>query len=292
MGKNANSRNPVSRVFDRIHFHTPGQLSSAYPYKLVAAGKARVTEKEGLTNRRFHQHLLILCTAGEGCIKSENREVTARKGTVVWLDTSRRYSHGCHDDASAWSYVWLGIQGYGLDEIRGFLKVKSDPVFHPPEFRQQRSRVEGILDLFEADDYISDSYCSAVISQLLCELVADRRAKVEGGFDTDWLGLLLKEIRSDITYHWTITELADTCNVSESQLFRKFSESVGTSPMNWLRHERMHIAKQLLVGSNDLVATVAQQCGYSDPYHFSRDFRRIVGLSPTHFRKSWASQAS
>ena len=43
MGKNANSRNPVSRVLDKIYFHTPGQLSSAYPYKLVAAGKARVT---------------------------------------------------------------------------------------------------------------------------------------------------------------------------------------------------------------------------------------------------------
>ncbi|MNT85189.1 HTH-type transcriptional activator Btr [compost metagenome] len=55
--------------------------------------------------------------------------------------------------------------------------------------------------------------------------------------------------------------------------------------MDWLRHERINRAKRLLVEPDAKVSAVAAHCGYPDPYHFSRDFRRLTGYTPTKFKR-------
>ena len=79
--------------------------------------------------------------------------------------------------------------------------------------------------------------------------------------------------------------IAALARLSQSQFFRRFREMVGTTPMDWLRHERINQAKRLLVGPDAKVSAVAAVCGYPDPYHFSRDFRRLTGYTPTKFRR-------
>jgi AraC-like DNA-binding protein len=77
--------------------------------------------------------------------------------------------------------------------------------------------------------------------------------------------------------------------LSSSQVHRRFQKVVGSSPMNWLRRERMNAAKRLLVQTDTPISEVALCCGYPDPLHFSREFRRVTGLSPTAFRDSRGS---
>ncbi|GAA5316362.1 MAG: hypothetical protein AseanaTS_15660 [Candidatus Pelagadaptatus aseana] len=53
--------------------------------------------------------------------------------------------------------------------------------------------------------------------------------------------------------------------------------------------ENIHIyqidrAKNLLLGSNDSVATVAYALGFEYPQYFSRLFRNKVGMTPTEYR--------
>lgn len=44
-------------------------------------------------------------------------------------------------------------------------------------------------------------------------------------------------------------------------------------------------ARRLLVETQESISRIAVQVGYNDPLHFSRDFHRAVGLSPSAFRK-------
>lgn len=270
-----------------IFFHVPGQRVELYPYKLLVAGNSVMAPNEKAIRRRYHSQLLIFTIAGRGRIELQGNTFAATEGSVVWLDTSAEYAHGCDPTASNWIYKWISFHGYSLDRLFDIVQGWTDPVFRPREFKSTKSKLERILKSLGRRQQVSDSNCSAVIAEILASLVADRRDRNLGGAKPDVLGSLFHAVRRDVARKWCIADFANYCNVSSSQLYRIFKKRVGTSPMDWLRHERIVLAKQQLVQTDDRIAAVALRCGYPNPYHFSRDFRRGVGMPPTKFRRIW-----
>jgi AraC-like DNA-binding protein len=81
----------------------------------------------------------------------------------------------------------------------------------------------------------------------------------------------------------TREELARAAHLSEAQFGRRFLLEVGMSPMQYVGRLRIARARELLERSRLNVAEVAQASGFSDPFHFSRAFKRAVGVCPrTH----------
>lgn len=65
------------------------------------------------------------------------------------------------------------------------------------------------------------------------------------------------------------------------RLFRRFGEQ---SPYRYLLAQRMSLAADLLTHERLLVRQAAVRLGFADPYQFSRAFKRIAGVSPSHFQ--------
>jgi AraC family transcriptional regulator len=81
-------------------------------------------------------------------------------------------------------------------------------------------------------------------------------------------------------------DLARAAGVSRGRLAALFREATGYPPLEYLRRMRVEEARRLL-GDVDLsVKEVAARCGFDDVFHFSRVFRRVDGLSPSHFRQA------
>ena len=68
---------------------------------------------------------------------------------------------------------------------------------------------------------------------------------------------------------------------SVCRLFRRFQ---GTSPYQYLLRRKMALAAELLVKSGGLVKDAAEQVGFDDPYHFSRCFKAVHGVTPSAVR--------
>jgi YesN/AraC family two-component response regulator len=83
----------------------------------------------------------------------------------------------------------------------------------------------------------------------------------------------------------TRSEIADELSMSEDYFSRTFSQELGISPWDYLNRYRVAQARQLLQTTADSVQIIARRVGITDPAYFSRVFRRIVGESPTDFRK-------
>ncbi len=83
----------------------------------------------------------------------------------------------------------------------------------------------------------------------------------------------------------TRTEIADELGMSEDYFSRAFSQELGISPWDYLNRYRVAQAKVLLQTSSDNMRKIARQVGFTDPAYFSRVFRRIVGLSPSVYRR-------
>jgi AraC-like DNA-binding protein len=83
----------------------------------------------------------------------------------------------------------------------------------------------------------------------------------------------------------TLRGVAAACHVDLAYLCRLFQRFGRQSPFQYLQHLRMNRAVDLLQNSNRMVKDVAQELGFSDPYNFSRAFKRVFGVYPGHLLK-------
>lgn len=65
----------------------------------------------------------------------------------------------------------------------------------------------------------------------------------------------------------------------------KLFAAAGTGVAEWIREQRMEVARQRLQDSADeSIASIANRCGYRDPASFSRAFRQKYGRAPRELR--------
>ncbi|MBB3285386.1 MULTISPECIES: AraC family transcriptional regulator [unclassified Rhizobium] len=274
---------------DDVFFQTPGRLSRALPYALLAAGRRICTPEEMPIAHRFNQHTLILTLSGKGLLQVNGLSSALCEGTIAWLDSSMLYSHRCEPHHSHWSYLWLGFAGHGLDTLFDSLGVIANPVFAISNPRDPQALFEGILRNVETGSFLSDSHCFALLTQLISLLVSARAEHGELSGAVQRLQRVMELVRADLSRPWSVDELAIAAHLSQAQLFRRFRQRMGTTPVDWLRHERVNAAKRLLVVTDEQIGRIAAQCGYPDPFHFARDFKKLVGVTPSEFRRQGQS---
>ena len=78
-------------------------------------------------------------------------------------------------------------------------------------------------------------------------------------------------------------DLASRCRISEVYFRRLFLERYKTTPKQFVIDMRINRAKQLLSEGCLKIAVISEKCGFSNPYHFCRTFKRQVGLTPTEY---------
>ena len=79
--------------------------------------------------------------------------------------------------------------------------------------------------------------------------------------------------------------LAEAVNLSPSRLHQLFRNETGTSPARHLKSLRLARAQQLLETTFLSVKEIRSTVGMDDESHFTRDFRRAYGCTPTEYRK-------
>ena len=83
-----------------------------------------------------------------------------------------------------------------------------------------------------------------------------------------------------------IRTLADIARMSVYQLDRRMQYVFGLTTGQWLLKIRVDAAQRLLQKSDQSIATIAHESGYSDQSAFSRHFRKATGLTPREFRSA------
>jgi AraC-like DNA-binding protein len=85
-------------------------------------------------------------------------------------------------------------------------------------------------------------------------------------------------------HNLTVAELARSVNLSVWRFAHLFKIETSLSPKQYMRNRKMKQAEQLLQDSFLSIKEVAAVVGIGDRSHFSRDFKRINGQSPSLYR--------
>jgi two-component system response regulator YesN len=95
---------------------------------------------------------------------------------------------------------------------------------------------------------------------------------------------IIQMMRDDVRGELSLTEFAQSVNLSVWRLCHIFKSDVGMPPIRYLRLLRMERAKDLLESSFLSVKEIAYQVGLNDESHFVRDFKATYGFSPALYR--------
>ncbi|NAY91670.1 helix-turn-helix domain-containing protein [Muricauda sp. JGD-17] len=91
-------------------------------------------------------------------------------------------------------------------------------------------------------------------------------------------------IHNNLAASLTIDKLSQFSGISRTLFINRFKESIGNTPLAYIKTWRMTKAKQLLKYSALTLDEISEQVGYASASAFNRVFKQTVGVSPKKFR--------
>jgi AraC family transcriptional regulator len=117
--------------------------------------------------------------------------------------------------------------------------------------------------------------------------VFDRETRVARGGLPAWQARRISaHIEENISARIHIKQLARLVGLSASHFCRAFKSSFGTSPRDYVLRRRIEVAQALMLTTPAPLSAIAVSCGMCDQQHFTRSFGRIVGESPSTWRRA------
>lgn len=174
------------------------------------------------------------------------------------------------------------------------VKPKSDGVELLPEFRVRHPQIEqlGIMLLSEIENdglaghlYV-ESLTNALAVHLLRGFSADQPciARYGGRLSERQLLHVTDYINDYLGQDIKLTDLAGLLKMSKFQFSRRFKQSMGVTPHQYVLQQRLERAKHLLKETKLPVMDIAMVCGFSSHSHLGKLIRQHTGLSPKAYR--------
>jgi AraC family transcriptional regulator len=134
---------------------------------------------------------------------------------------------------------------------------------------------------------LAESLGNVLAVQLLRHFGAPASAALhpDGVLPRRKLRAVIEYIHEHLDAELSLDHLAAVAHMSAFHFARLFKQSTGLPPHQYVIARRVERAKELLREPDRLpLAEVATEVGFSDQSHFTRHFKRLVGITPRQFR--------
>ena len=233
------------------------------------------------------QAILIYNIAGKGLIKigPANYELPPDHFFLIPKDIPHAYYA---DDQDPWTIYWIHFTGSksGL-----FSRVALQPI---PIERGKNSRINERQELFSEIFKNLDrgfsietlEYTNLCMNHLLAsfthpgqfQLINETQGK-------DPVGQCINYMLENLNRKVRLEELASAVNLSASHFSRLFTNRTGHSPIDYFIQLKIQRACRLLDNTMWSIAEVALEIGFEDQFYFSRQFGKVMNMSPREYRK-------
>lgn len=136
--------------------------------------------------------------------------------------------------------------------------------------------------------FFAEVLASALALQIVRRSEFSREVSVQskGGISQFKLRQALEYVERNLENGESISleKIAASVGISYFHFSRAFKQSMGVSPNKYIATRRIERAKKLLAQTDDGIADIALQVGFSSQSHFTMMFQRLIGTTPKMFR--------
>ena len=274
----------LENIFPVSLYATPSPAYRDVFYTVPRAGHLIAGQKHHIKRNHFPGHELILCLRGKGWTRIEGRLHKVEPGDLLWINCHRPHEHGAVLE-EPWEVYWIRTEGPRLAQMAELLYVGESPVIRGVDMESARRIYCELFGLISDESPGSPARIHAQVAQVLALAFCARQQA--GASDPEVPRSLKRPVETMKMLYFerhTVESLSQIAGLSPTHFSRLFKEAFGTSPIDWLRRERISQAKRRLADTSDDIKEIAEQVGYNDRYFFSKDFKKHTGITPSQFR--------
>ncbi|WP_335975136.1 AraC family transcriptional regulator [Gaetbulibacter jejuensis] len=153
--------------------------------------------------------------------------------------------------------------------------------------------VERLVHTFTNTTSSKDVLLDLMIQELIVRLL-QTKAKAfllndtDGIFNDTRIGFVIKYIKQNLTNKdITVDLLAEKACMSASHFHKKFKNTLGVSPIDYINSEKIKFSKKLIKETKDLrMSEIAFKSGFNNTSYFNRQFKKMELMTPQQFKNS------
>ena len=248
---------------------------------------SRNLPKDAYSMHSHNMYELLYFVSGDATHVIEDRKYKLKKGDLVLIKPSKYHFIQIDSSCDYERYDILfsprnkNIDGLDLlDTTPEIINLEEYPmateIIRKTDFYRKH---------FDGEDF------ERILTGLLCELfyllsvTPATENTDEPTVTSPTLSLALSYINDKITSLTSVEEVAKSCFVTESYLYRLFMQHEGCSPMEYLTSLRLSHAAEQLRQTALSISEIAAAVGFFDASHFSKKFTKKYGITPGEYRK-------
>ncbi len=251
----------------------------------VVCGGCEYTSPDFEINRKdFPYYSIEFVSKGAGFLTLNNRKYQLTPGTV--------FSYGPGISQRITSVPEKPMVKYFVDFTGNAVKQMLKKHISPLGTAIQVNRLDeiaGILDNLLTHGLSDSPYKSMICSiqlEYLLYRIAEMTAMEKGTPSRAFL--TYQNCRQHIKEHFitlnSLQDIAEACLIDHAYLCRLFKRFDTQSPYQYLLNLKMACAADQFQKSGVLVKEIAHELGFNDPFHFTRVFKKVFGISPQAFK--------
>lgn len=270
--------------------YTPSDFAKTNLLHLQEIGKLRAQKPHTSSRDGLNSYLFFVVLDGSGTLNYDGVAYTLEANSCVFIDCQKSYSH-CSSE-KLWTLQWVHFYGPNMKAIyQKYQERGGNPTFTTTQISEYCHTLEELFTCASSASYVKDMKICEKLTTLLTLLMEDSWSSEKFNNENPASKRNLQDLKEYLDIHFsekiTLGFLAERFYINKYYLTRIFKEQFGISVNQYLLQLRITHAKQLLRFSTHSIEEIAVLCGIHDANYFARTFKKVEGITPGEFRRSW-----
>ncbi|QIL50501.1 AraC family transcriptional regulator [Weissella coleopterorum] len=265
-----------NHTFDASVYYLFSGISQTLPFHTFGPAKRR-------------DYIIHFVLSGQGIFFTENEQFHLQAGDVFLI----RPGESCFyqsDIKKPWTYAWISFNGNQAQQIiEHFSPFKNGHhVFNSINQNKYLNIIQKTLNLSDASPQ-SELKLNHLVHEFLIEITQEYPSQKDSKNKFKGSNLARKAREYMDEFFETginVNDVAEALNINRSYLTRVFTNNFGLSPKAWLIGVRINKASEFLQMQDLSIDKISEIVGFNNVSVFSRSFNKMVGESPSQYRKN------
>lgn len=269
-------------------WHKPGSLTQASGAWIHAAGSAMLTEGGEIRLKPHEQWVWFAVETGEATLHWQDVELTLDEGKTCVLPAGEADAYLTLPGPAR--LMWIALEG----TLAPMVVRKLGALLHMPlkqsALPSQMYLAKQIVQVVVRHSGTGNA--TYQLQHLMYGMLASHWGQpvAMDAMLSHEIAKVVDTLRaSQYKDNFSLAEMAAISRMPMETFRKRFVSEVGMPPLSYVLHCKMERAKELLREQDYTVRQAGVEVGMQDPYHFSKQFKNIVGISPSAFMKQAAN---